>query len=205
LNAPPEEGEDAARSRPSDDRSPRPILDHAAGGRHERGRCKGMRCSPPAAGGPFWAPRRPSQVVGEALRPSLPHSALAPSGHPSGSTWRNAAPRAFQPPPDREEANHRARRPHHAAFRNAMAVTRPSALDAKPAAALRDRTSGRAVRGKRSRGLGWNWKGEPAGAAPGRCVLTARRAYDGARLSSPAAVPEVMLIGERGGDRRGRE
>ena len=45
-------------------------------------------CGSPGGGCQFLGTAATSQVVGEALGLSLPHSALAPSGQPVGSTWR---------------------------------------------------------------------------------------------------------------------
>lgn len=51
-------------------------------------------CGSPGGGCQFLGTAATSQVVGEALGLSLPHSALAPSGQPVGSTWPNV-PRAL--------------------------------------------------------------------------------------------------------------
>ena len=82
----PEEGEDAGRCR----RSAR--ASRTARSRSRRRPRSGCRaCASPGGGCQFLGTAATSQVVGEALGMSLPHSALAPSGHP---IWLDMARRS---------------------------------------------------------------------------------------------------------------
>ena len=112
----PEDGEDAGRVQ-SDRRALRARRDHA-GDAAELG-CRA--CASPGGGCQFLGTAATSQVVGEALGMSLPHSALAPSGH---AIWLDMARRSARRRP--ESAKRRASTMRDiltdAALRNAMVV-----------------------------------------------------------------------------------
>src|SRR5262249_56769844 len=81
----------------------------------ERAQELGCRaCGSPGGGCQFLGTAATSQVIGEALRLSLPHSALAPSGQP---VWTDMARRSAPPP---------VRLPARGVLASAL-VTRPAA------------------------------------------------------------------------------
>jgi putative YjhG/YagF family dehydratase len=115
VTLPPEDGEDAGKIQTIGTRYAHGLitLEHAA----EMG-CKA--CASPGGGCQFLGTAATSQVVGEALGLSLPHSALAPSGQPIWLDLATRSARAVARMIEKKITVRDVLTP--AAFRNAMAV-----------------------------------------------------------------------------------
>jgi putative YjhG/YagF family dehydratase len=115
VTLPPEDGEDAGKIQTIGTRYAHGLitLEHAA----EMG-CKA--CASPGGGCQFLGTAATSQVVGEALGLSLPHSALAPSGQPIWLDLATRSARAVARMIEKKLTTRDVLTP--AAFRNAMAV-----------------------------------------------------------------------------------
>ena len=142
-------------------------------------------CATPGGGCQFLGTAATSQVVGEALGMSLPHSALAPSGHP---IWLDMARRSARAVLQMEatgltmgdilsDASVRNAMVVHAAFGGSTNLMLH--MPAIAHAAGLDAAHGRRLGARQS-----------PGAAPGRCAAQrSARAIRRCRSSSPAACP----------------
>ena len=146
-------------------------------------------CASPGGGCQFLGTAATSQVVGEALGLSLPHSALAPSGQP---IWLDMARRSARALVDARSARHHdARHPHRRRDAQRDGRARGVRRLDEPAAAHPGDRHAAGLRAADGRGLDAR---QPPGAAAGRrAAERPDRTIRRCSVFLAGGVPEVML------------